>query len=112
GRLTALGFDDAMQGLVDILGHALGIATDVEMSPLFEPLPEFGSGLQHASLHVNLFLLVATEGRVEAGEVTALHPGDDLLLVEEVGRALLITKEQPVFAVCPGRLALFEKGTK
>ena len=42
-----------------VLGHAFGIAADVEVGPTVEPAPEFGSFLEHAVLDVDLFGLIA-----------------------------------------------------
>ncbi len=111
-RFAALGFDDLVKGFIDILGHAFGVAADVEVGAFFQPLPEFAGGLEHAGLDVDFFFLIAAEGGVEAGEVTALHPGDDLIMVEEIRAAFLIAEEEPVFSGGLGGLAFFEEGAE
>ena len=107
-----MGFDDVMEGVIDVLCHAFGIAADVEVRAFLQPLPEFAGGLEHAGLNVDLFLLIAAEGGVEAGEVAALHPGDDLIVVEEVAAAFLITEEEPILAGGLRGLTFFEEGAK
>src|SRR6266849_6740227 len=47
-------------------------------------------------LDVNLFLLIAREGSVEAVEQPVREIGLELLLVEEVERPPLVAAEQPV----------------
>src|SRR5690606_29262412 len=101
---------DFVEGAVDVLGHALGVAADVEMGSTREPAPEFLVGFAHLVLHVDLGLAVAGPGEVEAVEETASLHREDLVTVEEVGGLVGIAEKEPVAALRPGRLALLEKG--
>src|SRR5690606_13832737 len=54
--------DDVDKGLVDVLGHAGGVAADVEVGAGVDPLPYVLAVLAHAVLDVDLLRLVAGEG--------------------------------------------------
>src|SRR5687768_7640257 len=43
---------DGVEGGINVLGHARGIAADVEGCSVLEPLPEFGTLLDHEILDV------------------------------------------------------------
>src|SRR5690606_13480325 len=103
---------DVVQGLIHVLGHALGVAADVEVPAGFEPRPEFGAGLAHAVLHVELVGLVAGKGGVDAGEQAGFLPGADLVLIKVVGGGVLVAEEQPVAAGGGGGGAFFEEGAE
>src|SRR5690348_15792122 len=60
--------DDLAEGAVDVGGHALGVAADVDVGARFEPAVELAAVLADAVLDVDLPALVAAEGRVEAGQ--------------------------------------------
>src|SRR3979409_1501011 len=96
----------------DVLGHALGIAADVEMRAFFEPRPELGRVLAHAMLDVDLLRLVAREGEVELLEHAAALPIDDLVFVEKIRGAFLLAEEQPVGRLGAARLALLEESAE
>src|ERR1043165_4094877 len=112
GTLATLLDGDREQRVLDVLGHALGVATDVEVRALLQPLPELGGSLLHAVLDIDLLRLVAREGEVEAVQRAPALPVHDLVLVEEVGRALLVAEEQPVLPLGATRLAFLEEGTE
>ena len=82
----------------DVLGHAGGVAADVEVGAALEPGVELGGVLLHAVLDVDLVGLVAGEGGVEAGEEAVLVHGEELVFVEEVEGAALLAEEEPVVA--------------
>src|SRR5665213_1896617 len=108
GAVRALG-DDVQQRHFDVLGHAGGVAADVEVGPLLQPCEELFGVLLHTVLDVDLFALVARERRVQAGEeAVALHP-EELLLVEIVGDGALFAEEEPVVAFVAVDLAVFEE---
>ncbi|SVA30213.1 uncharacterized protein METZ01_LOCUS83067 [marine metagenome] len=44
---------------MDILGHIVLVAADVEVCPFIEPFPHFGSRLLEAVLDVDFLVLVA-----------------------------------------------------
>ena len=66
----------------------------MEMRALFEPRPERGGVLQHAVLDVNLVLLVAREGGIEAGQEPVAAIGGQLVREQEVGVAPRITEKR------------------
>ena len=101
-----------MERGIHVLGHARGVAADVEVGAGLEPGVEFGCVLQHAVLDVDLFRLVAGEGEVEAGEHAGGLERGEFLAVEEIGGGLLVAEEEPVAALCAGGAALLEKGTE
>src|SRR5260370_9784001 len=108
---AALFRGDFQQRILDVLGHALGIAADVEMSGFVEPRPERGRVLAHAMLKVDLLRLVARESKVELLEHAAALPIDDLVFVEKIRGAFLLAEEQPVGPLGAARLALLEEST-
>src|SRR5580704_13507234 len=103
---------DFQQRVLDVLGHALGIAADIEMRALVEPRPELGRVLAHAMLNVDLLRLVARESEVELFKQAAALPIDDLVFVQKVGGAFLLAEEQPVGSFGAARLALLEESAK
>src|SRR5687768_6323477 len=44
---AAVFLGDGVEGGIDVLGHARGIAADVEGGTVLEPLPELGTLLEH-----------------------------------------------------------------
>ena len=99
GRVAAeagLLFDDGVQRGVDVLGHAGGIAADVDAGAFFKPRIEARGLLEHAVLHVDLAVLIAGEGEVEAGEMAVGVHGLEFVLVEEVGGGAALSEEEPV----------------
>src|SRR5580698_6745388 len=89
GSVGALG-DDVQQGEFDVLGHARGVAADVEVGTTFEPLVESSAMHLHAVLNVDLLRLIAREGSIKAGQGAVLVHRGELLFVEEVERAALL----------------------
>src|SRR5712691_5967901 len=111
-RARAVLGDDVDQRALDVAGHALGVAADIDVGAVGEPGPEIAADLAHPILDVELLLGVARPGEREPGQrARGLHAGE-LVLVEEVVVAALMPEEQPVAA---GRLAghaLVEKGAE
>jgi hypothetical protein len=106
----ALFLYDAVQGVIDVEGQAAGVAAHVEVGALLEPGPDLGGDFFHPVLDVHLLLLIAREGRVQAGEYATVLVVLQLLLIKEVEIPSLFAEEEPVFS--PGSLgrSLFEKG--
>ena len=84
--------------------HALGIATDIDMRALLQPLPEQSGLLQHAMLYVDLLGLIARERGIQTGQHTTTQPALDLATVEKILAGALIAKEQPVGATRRGKV--------
>src|SRR5690606_22169626 len=59
GGHAAVAFDDAAEFGIDVCGHALLVAADEELGPIFQPRPDVGAVLAHAVLDVHLGRLVA-----------------------------------------------------
>ena len=112
GTLAAPSHRNVHKSGPDVLGHALGVAADIEVRALFHPGPEFGRVLAHAGLDIDLLGLIARESEIESRQQVATVPVDDLILVEKLRRALLIAEEQPVLPLCPARVAFFEASTE
>ena len=100
---------DFEQGLVHVLGHPRGVATDIEGGSVAEPGPEFRAVLHHEMLDVEFFLLVARPRDIEFRKRAVGEVALDLVLIEIVGGAVGIAKEQPIPALRGSRLAVFEK---
>ena len=56
---AAVGHDDLFQGALHVTCHAVGITADIEVCTFLQPLPDIGSGLCQAVLHVDLLLALA-----------------------------------------------------
>ena len=102
-------FGDFEEGQVHVLGHARGVAADVERGSTLEPGPEFRAVLQHEVLDVEFFLLVARPGDIELRKRAVRNVAFDFFLIEIVGGAVWITEEEPVFTFGGGGLAVFKK---
>src|SRR5436305_1594226 len=77
GRAGTVLRHDVDQRAFDVLGHALGVATDIKMRAIGEPGPEVATDLTHAVLHVEFLRAVARPGKREAREYTLrLHAGE------------------------------------
>src|ERR1700678_430421 len=68
-RETCLLLDDGVEGGVDVPGHAGGVATDVDAGTFFKPSVEGSGLLEHSVLDVDLAILIAGEGEIEAAEM-------------------------------------------
>jgi len=103
---------DGVQGGVNVFGHVGGVATDVDAGTFLEPLVENGSLLEHSILDVDLALLIAGEGEVEAGEVPVVLHGFELFAVEEVGGGAALAEEEPVATGGAKGTALVQEGAE
>ena len=65
---------DLNQGPVNILGHVLLIATDVEVGTAFKPFPDFSAVFLQAMLNVDFLLLVTRPCRGKSVKVTPINP--------------------------------------
>src|SRR5690349_428666 len=90
--------NDIHQRALDVLGHAFGIAANIEMRALREPGPQFTADLAHAVLHIELLLAVARPGERKPREQARGFHRVELVLIEEVAVAALMAEEQPVLA--------------
>ena len=101
-----------MQSFIDIFGHAACVAADVEMSPLLQPIPKLLCILDHAMLHVDLEILIPRKCGIEPSQHALALVRFELFLVEEVAARSLRTEEEPIAALCAGRLPLLKKRTE
>src|SRR5215469_10592445 len=77
GRAYPEGRHDLDQRRLDVLGHALGVAADIDMRALGEPGPQIAANVAHAVLDIDFFGGVARPGEGEAGEhARRLHAGE------------------------------------
>src|SRR5262249_26963768 len=63
-HLAVLGDQEDQRG-IDVLGHALGVAADIDVRPALQPRPQPRRVFAHAMLDVDLVRLVAREGEVK-----------------------------------------------
>ncbi len=61
-------------------------------------------------LHVDLFRLVTGKSRIEVREQSGMLVCLELLPVQKVGGAVLITEDKPVIARCSEGLAFLQEG--
>ena len=69
---------------MDVLGHRLLVAADVEVRAVLEPGVELGAALPHAVLDVDLLRLIARERDVDPAQHAVLQERLPVELVEEV----------------------------
>src|SRR5262249_15642824 len=112
GRACAVRGDDLDPRTLDILGHTLGIAANIDVRTLGDPGPELAAELAHAVLDIKLLAAIARpregEPRQRPG---SLHPAK-LVFVEEIVIAVLVTEEQPVMPGCLPRHALVKESAE
>src|SRR5262245_17472266 len=101
-----------MQRLIDIFSHARSISAHVKVRPILQPPPKLTTTFQHAILNIEFSSLVARKGEIQTSQVTGLLPTRNLLFVKKVGRASLITEEEPILSLTAGGFPLFEKRPK
>ena len=86
---------------VDVLGHAGGVAAEVEHGTFLQPRPQVGAPLPETVLDVDLLGLVAGEGDVHPGERTFGRGLLPLQLVEEVVGEARSPKNSQLLPVSP-----------
>src|SRR5882672_7143998 len=112
GFARTMGRHDVDQRALDVLGHSLAIAADVNVSALGKPSPQVAADLAHAVLHVDFLIAVARPGKREPGQhACRLHRGQ-FVLVKEVISAALVAEEQPISSAGSRRHALLKKGAE
>lgn len=109
---TALSFYDLMQGRIDILSHAAGIAADIEAGALLKPLPELPGTFDHSVLNVDLLFLISGEGSVELRQVAIFVHGLEFVPIKVVRRRAAFPEEEPVEAFGIECTPLVEKCTE
>ena len=82
---------------MDVGGHPVRIAADVEVGTFLKPGVEFRAFLDHLVLDIDLFRLVAGKGEVELGKLAVFQEILPLKLIEEIIGVALIAEEEPVF---------------
>jgi hypothetical protein len=98
-----------MQSFIHILGNAACVTANVEMSSLFEPIPELFCILDHAMLHVDLEILIPRKRGIEPSQHTIALIRFEFFLVEEVAARFLRAEEEPIAAFCAGRFPFLKK---
>src|SRR5665213_1187591 len=112
GRTRAELRDDVDQRALDILGHALGIAADVDVGALCQPRPQLAADLAHAILHVELLVAVARPRQRQPRQQPRRLHRVELVGIEEVAAAALMAEEQPVLSGRAGRAAVVQEGAE
>src|SRR5262249_12285135 len=108
-RARAVRGDDLDPGALHILGHALGVAADVDVGAFGEPRPELAAELAHAILDVELLTAVARPRQREPRQRAGSFHAAKLVFVEEVVVAALVAEEQPIATGRFARHAFVEK---
>ena len=86
------------EGTVNVLGHVLLIAADVEVRTALKPLPYLSAVFLEPVLNVDFLFLVSGPCCSEPPKVAFVNPSFNFVLVVELGFLGLVTKEQPVLA--------------
>src|SRR6185436_16181370 len=106
GRARAELGDDVDKRPLDVLGHPLGVAADVDVGAFGEPGPHLAADLAHAVLHIKLLLAVARPCERQSREQTRRLHRVEFFLVEEIAIAVLMAEEQPVLPLRAGGAAV------
>src|SRR5207237_5881940 len=104
--------DDLDPRAFHILGHALGVAADVDVGAIGQPSPELAAELAHAILDVELFAAVARPREREPRQRAGGFHAAKLVFVEEIAVVALMAEEQPIATGRFARHALVEKGAE
>src|SRR4051812_3003793 len=105
--LAALFLNNLSQGRVDILGHAPGIAADIEIGAFaIEPFPNLGCIREHFVLHVDLVCLIARPRAIEPRQKSIARETRPIFLVGVIAHLALRTEEEPVLPFRAERLPL------
>src|SRR5208283_4633855 len=81
--LAAFALDNAHERGMDVRGHGVDAAADVEVGPFLQPAVKLAALLQHAMLHVHLVALVAREGHVQPRQHAQFQPSQPFDLVQK-----------------------------
>ena len=87
---------DVDQRPLDVLGHALGVAADVDMRAARRASATTPADLAHAVLHVELLSPSRDQASDRRVSTPALRIAVEFVLVEEIVLAALVAEEQPV----------------
>ena len=79
----------------DILRHGLGVAADIELGAIVQPIDEVAAPLPETMLHVDLLRRVTREGEVELRQRSVLQRILPFELIQEVVRVAPVAEEQP-----------------
>ena len=80
----ALGFDDVEQGGFYVACHAGGVAADVEVCALLQPVPDFGGVFGDFVLDIDFVFALSAPCQVGAGEYAVFAVIAPFKLVQEV----------------------------
>ena len=83
---------------MDVLRHVLLVTTDVEISAVFKPFPNFCTVFDQAMLNIDFLGLVTGPCCGEPVQTATVHPFFDGFLVIEFGLCRLVAKEKPISA--------------
>src|ERR1700680_642293 len=97
------------QGFSHVLRHLVGVAADVEIRAVVEPIDEIPPRLPHAMLHVDLLGCVARERNIHPGQRAVLERILPLELIEKIVGEAAVAEEQPAAPACRRRAALLHE---
>src|SRR5712671_3083960 len=100
------------QRAAHVLGHLLGVAADIEIGAVLEPLDQLAAAIPQAVLDVDLLRRVAREGDVHAGQRPVLQGILPFELVEEVVGVVAVAEEQPGFSGGARAAALLDEAAE
>src|SRR5437764_11082794 len=102
----------ADQRRAHILRHRLGVATDVEVSALFEPIDQVAALVPHPVLNIALLRRVAREGDVHPCQRAALQGFLPFELIQEIMREMAVAEEKPRAAARARGAAFLDERTE
>src|SRR6266851_8923944 len=97
------------QGFPHVLRHVLGVAADVEIRAVVEPIDEIAPLVPHAMLHVDLLGCIARERVLHAGQRAVGQRVLPFELIEKIMGEAAVAEEQPAAAACRGGAALLHE---
>ena len=111
-RFTAMLGNDRHQGCVNVFGHSLCVAADVEERTLVEPAPEFSTLFFHAVLYIDFFGLISGKRSGEFVKESGFLGSQEFIAVQEVGFLVLISEKEPIATRMAMDGTVLEKGPK
>jgi hypothetical protein len=111
-RFTAMLGNDRHQGCVNVFGHSLCVAADVEERTLVQPAPEFSTLFFHAVLDIDFFGLISGKRSGEFVKESGFLGSQEFIAVKEVGFLVLISEKEPIATRMAMDGTVLKKGPK
>jgi hypothetical protein len=97
---------------MNVFGHSLRVAADIEERTLVQPAPEFSTLFFHALLHIDFIGLISGKRGGEFVKESGFLGSQKFLAVQEIGFRVLISEEEPIATRVAMDGTVLEKASK